>query len=260
MSDITERLTQAQVDQYHRDGFIRLERIATDEEILRLRKAYDRIFAEQAGRESGDQFDLAGTDEEGQKAVLPQILNPAKYAPELAVGDYLGVLNTIVKQLLGPEAEAGVAHAIFKPARYGAMTPWHQDEAYWEPSLNYTSLSIWMPLQDVKVETGCMQFIPGSHKQEIIPHHSVNNDPRIHALVCEADDSKAVACPLSMGGCTLHDSRTLHFAGANVSEVDRRALILGAGLPTTPRTDGRRFIWNEIKETARQKREEAART
>jgi len=225
-----------------------------------MREIYDRLFREQAGRDVGDQFDLAGTDEEGVTAVLPQILGPAKYAPELADSELWKNAAALVRQLLGPEAAFGDGHMIFKPARIGAETPWHQDEAYWDPALDYTSLSIWVPLQEATIENGCMWFVPGSQDLDVLPHRSVGGDVRVHALeVLDADVSGAVACPLPPGGATFHSSRTLHYTGPNRSDVDRRAYILSGGLPARPRSDGRRFPWNEIKQTARDERAKASR-
>ena len=48
--------------------------------------------------------------------------------------------------------------------------------------MDYNSISIWIPLQDATVENGCMWFIPGSHTQEVVPHHTINHDPRVHGL------------------------------------------------------------------------------
>lgn len=121
-------LTSEQIEFYHREGYLVLDSITTPEEVAWLREIYDRLFATRAGREEGNQFDLAGTDEEGKEAALPQILNPAKYAPELKNGLYRVNALAIAKQLLGPEANYQGEHAIFKPARIGAETPWHQDE------------------------------------------------------------------------------------------------------------------------------------
>jgi ectoine hydroxylase-related dioxygenase (phytanoyl-CoA dioxygenase family) len=248
-------LTPEQIAFYHREGYLALEAITTQEEVAWLRGVYDHLFASQAGREEGNQFDLGGTDEEGKEAVLPQILNPARYAPELKNGLYRVNALAIAHQLLGPEAAFQGEHAIFKPAHIGAATPWHQDEAYWNPAVEYNAFSLWMPLQPVTVENGCMHFVPRSHRMEILPHHSINNDPRIHGLEVEgADTSQSVACPLPPGGCTIHHNRTLHYAGPNVSDIPRRAYILGFGVPTRPRTEPRRFPWNEIKQTPREER------
>jgi ectoine hydroxylase-related dioxygenase (phytanoyl-CoA dioxygenase family) len=253
-------LTAKQVAFYHEHGFLVVESILTPDEVDRLAAIYDRLFEAKVGREEGNQFDLAGTDEEGVEARLPQILGPSNYAPEMREFSCYANAQEIAQDLLGPEASAGGDHAIFKPAQIGAETPWHQDEAYWDPSMDYESMSIWIPLQEATIENGCMWFVPYSHKGEVLPHHTIDHDPRIHGLeVDEADLCEAVACPLPAGGATIHHNRTLHYTGPNVSNVDRRALILGAGKTAKPRGDGRRFPWNEAKRTARDERAKAAK-
>ena len=253
-------LTQEQIDFYHREGYLVLEAITTPDEVAWLREIYDRLFAERAGREFGDQFDLGGTDEEDKPAVLPQILSPSKYAPELKEGLYRVNALAIARQLLGPEVQYQGEHAIFKPARYGAETPWHQDEAYWNPAMDYNAFSLWMPLQEATLENGCMQFVPRSHTWDVLPHHCIGNDPRIHGLeVDKADISTAVACPLPPGGATLHHNRTLHYTGPNRSEIPRRAYILGFGLPPIPAQEPRDYYWNRMKQTPREQRAQAAR-
>lgn len=252
----TVSLTEEQIAFYHENGFLSIPSIMPPEEVEWMREIYDRLFSEKAGREVGDQFDLAGTDEEGKTAVLPQILGPAKYAPELRDSQLWVNAEHLVKQLLGPDAHFGDGHMIFKPARIGAETPWHQDEAYWNPDLEYESLSIWVPLQEATIENGCMWFLPGTQNDEVHPHQSVGGDVRIHALeMLQPPMEGAIACPLPAGGATFHGSRTWHYTGANRSDTDRRAYILSGGLPAKTRSEERRFPWNEIKQTARAERE-----
>lgn len=251
-------LTTDQIRFFHLNGFLAItEPITHEVELAWMREVYDRMFAQKAGRGSGDQFDLGGTDEDGTEAALPQILNPAKYAPELNKGKYLGVATEVVRQLLGPEVSAGIAHAIFKPAGHGAPTPWHQDEAYWGPEWQYKTVSIWMPLQEATIENGCLWFMTGSHEWPVLEHRSIGGDPRIHGL--ELLDTAVlvdpVACPLPAGGITIHLNRTAHYAGPNKTDIPRRALILGAGLPIKPYPGPRRrFPWNEVKQTLREVR------
>ncbi len=255
----TVHLSQDQIDFYHQKGYLELESISTPEEILWMQGIYDSLFTAKTGREEGNQFDLGGTDEEGTEAVLPQILNPTKYAPELKDGLFRVNAASIARQLLGAEAKWGGDHAIFKPARIGAATPWHQDEAYWNPMMEYSSFSLWLPLQPATLDNGCMQFIPNSQLLEVLPHHCINNDPRIHGLEVDfADVSSAVACPLPAGGCTIHHNRTLHYAGPNLSNIPRRALILGFGVPATERALRRAFPWNDLKQTPREARAKAS--
>lgn len=251
----TVRLTDDQVGFFHTYGYLALEAITTQEEIARLRVIYDRMFARKAGRERGDQFDLAGVDEEGKAERLPQILGPSRYEPELVDTLYRVNAIAIAQQLYGPEARFGGDHAILKPAFHGAPTPWHQDEAYWDPGHDYNACSIWMPLQEATLENGCMTFIPGSHLLEVQPHHSINFDPRIHGLeLDEVDASTAIYCPLPPGGCTIHHSRTMHYTPPNGSPNPRRAYILGLGAPGKARAKMRNFWWQTMKNTGRDQR------
>src|SRR5690242_18418181 len=86
--NMSSTLTSAQIAFFHREGYLALDKFVEEDEIVWMREIYDRLFRDRAGRDAGDQFDLAGTDEEGKEAALPQILNPAKYAPELKQGRF----------------------------------------------------------------------------------------------------------------------------------------------------------------------------
>ena len=67
-------LTHDEIVGFHGNGFLAIGRpIATDAELAELRIIYDRMFKGQAGRSDGNQFDLAGADEDGTPASLPQI-------------------------------------------------------------------------------------------------------------------------------------------------------------------------------------------
>lgn len=253
------QLADEQLAQFARDGFLVIDNFTTPEECASVKEIYDRLFAARSGRESGDQFDLAGSDEEGKEAKLPQILSPHKYAPELTETLAWANAGALLRQIYGTEEIGYGDHAILKPARNGAPTPWHQDEAYWDPNVKYRSLSIWLPLQDTDIEMGCMWFVPGSHKKEIVPHRPIGGDSRVHGLeldpTFEIDLSTAVACPIPAGSVTVHDSRTLHYAAGNQTDTPRRAWILSGGAPGQP-WDGepRSFPWQAMRDTARERR------
>jgi hypothetical protein len=258
----TVSVTPEQIAFFRREGYLAIgSSLSTPAELAAVRQTYDRLFAERAGWAEGNAFDLAGTDQGA--ANLPQILGPSRYAPELRQTLYWANARHIAALLLGGDGGDGGDHAICKPARGGSATPWHQDEAYWDPGLDYTSLSVWIPLQDATPDNGCMVFVPGTHTLEVLPHHTLGHDPRIHALELDHLEQYAdllgcaVTCPLPAGGATFHYSRTFHYTGPNLSDEPRRAHVLGFGRPPQPRHDGRRFPWNEAKQTARGARRRA---
>ncbi|MGH3488501.1 MAG: phytanoyl-CoA dioxygenase family protein [Actinopolymorphaceae bacterium] len=245
-------LSAEEVTRFHEQGFLALRSFISPDEVTRMRAIYDGLFSSRAGRAEGNQFDLAGPDEDDGEARLPQILKPSQYAPEILQSQTIERVEAVLLELLGPTAQRGGDHAINKPPRQGAETPWHQDEAYWDPALRYNSVSIWIPLQEATVDNGCMHFIAGSHKGDVIPHRPIGGDPRVHGLEAvpgNVDVSAAVACPLPPGGATIHHSRTVHYASANRSADHRRAYIIGGGTPRTPNPSPQVFPWREAQQT-----------
>jgi ectoine hydroxylase-related dioxygenase (phytanoyl-CoA dioxygenase family) len=112
-------------------------------------------------------------------------------------------------------------------------------------------------LQEATTENGCMHFVPGSHRGEVVPHRPIGGDPRVHGLEVEpgvVDVSTAVACPLPAGGATIHASRTLHYTSPNRSTGHRRAYIISGGTPEEPAAEPREFPWQAVRRTAREER------
>lgn len=168
-----------------------------------------------------------GERDDGTAGVIDQILGPELTVPEILDTTYFANARQIACALLDIESSeilgAGT-HMIFKPAAAGRDTPWHQDEAYWDqPGVTAHSLSVWMPLDDVTVDSGCMQFLPGSHRADVVAHRNLGvGEPLV--LDDEHDVSGAVACPIAAGHATVHHCRTLHYSGPNYSERPRRAI------------------------------------
>jgi ectoine hydroxylase-related dioxygenase (phytanoyl-CoA dioxygenase family) len=254
----TVQITPQQVEFYRREGYLVVDSISNPEELAQLREIYDRLFSERAGRDRGDQFDLAGTDEEGKEAKLPQILGPSNYAPEMRETVAWANAQAIASALLGEGGSLHGDHAILKPARSGAPTPWHQDEAYWDPGLDYDSFSLWMPLQDVDESMGCLSFVPRSHRMQVVPHRPIGGDIRVHGLEVDPDVpldfSRAVSIPLKAGGATIHHNRTLHYAPGNASSEPRRAWIMAGGVEGKKRLTPHDYYWQGQRETAREAR------
>jgi len=246
------KLSQVQCEFYEACGYLRIDRITTQEEVEELAELFDDLFASRVGLDEGDRFDLTGMGADKVER-SPQLLFPSKYRPELRDTVFWANATAIASQLLAMEHSKAENlrfrdHSILKPATDGAETPWHQDEAYWEEDMDYRDLTVWMPLQPATVENGCLHFIPASHKLGILPHHRVEKDPRVVALEADnryVDLSKATPCPLPAGGATMHSCKTLHYASPNKTSEQRRTFILTIGPPPGKREEPRDFYWNE---------------
>lgn len=233
------------------NGFLKLSDFIDQAEVDALKKIYDKLF--EGKSESGEKlfFDLGGQgkkidDNLNKKPNLLQILMPRKYAPELIELNCYKKAKAIAEQMFDQEVSLR-EHMIYKPANYGGETPWHQDQSYHSHSYIYKNINFWIPLQDTPIESGCLHFVPQSHLgSHVLPHHWNEKNPESNAT--EVDNPKrfhkrSVACPLNAGGVTLHHSYMLHYAKANTSIIDRRALIIVAETKPIELKNSQPFPW-----------------
>jgi hypothetical protein len=212
--------TDAQAADFQANGFLRIDRITTPEEVAKLRELYDLVMQDATA------YRLKyGADRDG--AVINQVFLPELQQPEMADTTYLRNAKRMAAGLLGvgiDDVEMGGQMLIYKPATGGPQAPWHQDEAFWDhlSHVKCNSLSVWMPLDEAVVESGCMQFIPGTHRNDVVAHLCNPGEPL--ELDIPFDRDAAVACPLPAGGATFHHCRTFHHTAANTSGRDRRAI------------------------------------
>jgi ectoine hydroxylase-related dioxygenase (phytanoyl-CoA dioxygenase family) len=126
----------------------------------------------------------------------------------------------------------------------------------------YRSVSVWVPLCDVDEQSGCMQFVPGSHTLDVLPHQSIDDDPRIHGLELTAAAMAHVAnvasIPCRAGDAVVHTPYTLHHSPPNDSPEPRRAIVLIGGVKPIPRARPIAQPWLTDKRTARAQRAEQA--
>ena len=255
----TARLSPQDASLFAEQGFLRLESIMPLDEVAQTRATLERLFDTRVGYAEGARFDFLSAEDDPDKPVMPQILRPSVFAPELLQGVAATRAGEIARQLLGPDARLTFDHVLMKPAHDGAATPWHQDDAFADPDFEMRSVSIWMPLQAVNEQNGCLAFIPGDPARAVLEHRPPGE--KVHGLECISpfDLSSAVACPLPAGGCTLHTGRTLHGAGANLSDAPRYAFVLVFSTPKRAVKQRDARPWLDNRETARDQRERAWR-
>lgn len=224
-SDFSVVPTREEVDFFNDNGFLVVERITTDEEIAWLRQIFEYIFDPTRAGKPGSPIDRSGTLGDGEPSRLQQAFFPEIRFPELLATTHRRNAKRYAAALLGVEEErlSSWAHMIQKPPG-GRAALWHQDHAYWQPELDYCALGCWLPLHDVSVEMGAMQFIPGSHRWGLLPHRQADKpEHNVLEVRDEIDASKAVACPLKAGGATFHHAETLHYTAPNATTRPRLA-------------------------------------
>jgi phytanoyl-CoA hydroxylase len=115
-----------------------------------------------------------------------------------------------------------------KPPLTMHITPPHQDNFYFclrPPKV----LTMWLALDHVNEETGCMRYVPGSHSCGLRPHHQtevVGFSQGISDYGPE-DEAAEVLIQLQPGDLVCHHGELIHRADANRSPtLSRRAFAL----------------------------------
>lgn len=239
-STLEVRPTDDDVAFFRANGYLVVDRITTDEELEWLTLIFDVVMTEgsrvfEPGRER---------DQQGPPQIT-QYIGPEIEFPALLDTTYRRNARHFAAALLDvPEDQlTSWGHMIQKPPVRSRPAPWHQDEAYWQPELDYHAVGAWLPLHEVSVERGAMQFIPGSHDGPLLQHHHTG-DPASNLLEAEGvDASRAQPCPLPAGGATFHHHRTLHYTAPNTTELPRKAFPMEFQLAPRRRAEARHTPW-----------------
>lgn len=212
---------------FRENGYLVCGRLTTEEELDWLSEVYDELIARPISGGMDTVFDVAKPYGSTDRPRLGQLLFPEQHVPAVRETAMWQNCNRIATRLLGLDMQdvEHWGHILYKTPRGGNETPWHQDEAYWDVEFDYYAVGAWMPLQDVGEDNGCLWFLPGSHKHDVLPHRHVGGDPAVHVLELEEpiDVSSAVPIPMRAGEVSFHHPRLLHYARENASDQIRRA-------------------------------------
>jgi len=209
---------------YDQDGFVVVRRWLAPEAFAELNQNLDRYIREVVpGLPDGDAF--------YQDRSRPETLKQLQHMEQ---DPYFAAYRTnpawveLAESLLGESARADGVEWFNKPHGTRHVTPPHQDNFYFclrPPQV----LTIWLALDSVDEENGCLRYVRGSHHQGVRPHQrtSTLGFSQEIADYGEADRAAEVAVPLEPGDAVIHHGDTIHRADANQSATrDRRSFAM----------------------------------
>jgi phytanoyl-CoA hydroxylase len=134
----------------------------------------------------------------------------------------------LAQSLLGEDVEAMSVEWFNKPPGTGSPTPPHQDNYYFclkPPKV----VTIWLAIDPVDEENGCLHYVVGSHVRGIRPHcrSSILGFSQGVADYGPADEENEVAVRLEPNDAVAHHGKTIHRADPNGSAFrNRRAFAM----------------------------------
>lgn len=218
-------ISQADVERYHRDGYIVVPDVLSAQDVADLRRVTDEYV--EASRKVDSHTDIYDL-EPGHSASAPRVRRlktPSDHHPVYArMVAHPGIV-AVLKALWGPNIRYDLGKLNLKAAGFGSPVEWHQDWAFY-PHTNDDLAAVGIMIDDFTTENGPMLVIPGSHKGPVYDHHANGYfvggmDP----TRCDVDFSKAVMCTGKAGSISVHHVRLIHGSAANVSGQPRRFLL-----------------------------------
>ncbi|MDH5381167.1 MAG: phytanoyl-CoA dioxygenase family protein [Cyclobacteriaceae bacterium] len=134
-------------------------------------------------------------------------------------------------QLLGNKTVRFWHDQLFcKPAKHGGVVAWHQDYSYWTRTQPMQHLTCWVGLDEASTQNGCLYYIPGSHKWQLLDRTNLaGNMEGLNNYLSDAQKKqfeKKVAIEMPVGYGTFHHPLMVHGSYENHSEISRRAFVL----------------------------------
>jgi ectoine hydroxylase-related dioxygenase (phytanoyl-CoA dioxygenase family) len=234
-------ITKDEIHQYHELGYLVLEDVLTEEEMVAIDPWFDHFVAgkemHRMGKDFCDMSQPYGTPIEEFQLVNAML--PSKYRTEFDNNIFQRVSQKIADQLY-QDGTAAMDYEQFlakKPTKELAEFAMHQDLGYWPKTKNTWTATFSLALSDADIINGCLQLIPGTNREpELRKHvpkkykdqdiHTVNRDDS-HTLVIETNpDDAIIFLPVKRGSITIHDERIVHGSAGNRSNEWRKTYII----------------------------------
>lgn len=209
---------------YHRDGYVALRNFLTDAEVQEAQAVIADFIRDRVPGLPRERvfYEVLGEPETLKQ--IQELFRHDAYFHKLMFGNKFEQLA----ELLLDGLVVGKNMQYFnKPPQLGKPTPPHQDGYYF--MLNpCEALTMWLALDEVDEENGCVRYVRGSHQRGMRPHgrtQTLGFSQGVTDYGTPEDLADEVAFPAQPGDLLVHNAMTIHRADGNRSQTrNRRAL------------------------------------
>jgi len=224
--------SETDVEFFQKNGYWLAGKVVDDERLDRLREAMDKVYAGEF--ETGREPWMGGwkpTSDPLQIRKADNVHWSNDTLRALATDPTIGAMAA--RLLHTPEIRLWHDQLLYKPgqgkdAKRSGNVGWHQDTQYWRCTIP-NLITAWIAFDDVTLDNGCMQVVPGSHQWGLMePGDFFNTDLETLATEIEKKTGKpfrTAPCTLKAGEVSFHHSLTLHGSGPNLTDKPRRSLV-----------------------------------
>lgn len=204
---------------FDQDGFVVIRDFLDDTEFRDLEAGLDRFMRNIAPTVGGAHVMY---EDPGDPASIKQA-DCVQLEPALDQVRTKSRVRDLAEFLIGP-AEPQQGEYFNKPPQNNKPTPPHQDGFYFCLAPN-VACTVWIPLDVVDQDNGALTYVRGSHRLGVLPHRVTSVLGFSQGLVPDpAALGEPVLCPAKPRDVLVHHSLTIHSAGQNRSQRQRRSI------------------------------------
>lgn len=223
------KLTDDQIAFYRENGYVGGVRVLSDDQVDALRVELAGFFDPQhSGRELW--YEYHTNESAAPDTVLFHALGAWRIAPGFHDLLWNPAMTVPASQLVEGPVRFWHDQLFCKPARHGGVVAWHQDYSYWTRTRPMAHLTCWIGLDDATKENGCVHYVPGSHRWDLLPITGLAGDMEAIREVLDDEQweqfNRPVAMELKKGEATFHHPLTIHGSFENRTDGPRRAPVV----------------------------------
>ena len=218
------KLSDAEIDSYRRDGFLIITDFLTDTELASWRNAVDASVGQHIRQKAPNNQKQEGY----YKHVFLQCVNiwkTSRKIKQIATDSRIGKLATDLAGTSGVHLYHD--HALIKEP-WANPTNFHLDNPY-DPYDSRQAIMLWVALDDVTVQNGCMYLLPGTHLKSHFKFTGVLEREGVGGLFEEYPDWVEIepyVAEVKAGDAVFVSGMIAHAAGPNMTPRPRRAYAM----------------------------------
>ena len=223
------RLSDQNVEFFHEHGYVNGVRILDEAQVDRLHQELSTLLTpEHDGFELWHEYH--SNESVDPDLVLFHALGAWRIRPGFHDLIWHPAFSVPASQLLGGSVRFWHDQLFCKPARHGGVVAWHQDYSYWTRTTPMAHLTCWIALDDSDSRNGCLNYVPGSHRWDLLPITGLAGDMDAirNVLTDEQWDrlQNPVSVELKRGEATFHHPLMVHGSRENLTDRPRRATVI----------------------------------
>lgn len=207
------------LQEYQQDGFTVVRQFYSPEEIAKLKSELDRFIAEIGPQAEPGQFFYHDDSRPETLKQINSMSNDAYFADYPLLDRWTKLAETLLEEVAKPKHPQWFN----KPPGTEHPTPPHQDNYYFNLVPPHVC-TMWLALDDVDEENGCLRYLPGSHLPPMRPHLKTTVLGFSQGIedYSDADYAAEVVVKMQPGDLAVHHGNTVHRADANRSSSRQR--------------------------------------